>query len=70
MKIELTPEIEDKLLNPRPGSKVEAAQKFGIDLTLNVENLKLTPTQRVMKLQQAALTFAKIRQAKITFPKK
>lgn len=40
---------EEKLLNPRPGSKIAAARDFGIDLTLLVENLRLTPAQRVKK---------------------
>lgn len=40
---------EEKLLNPRPGSKIAAAQDFGIDLTLLVENLRLTPAERIKK---------------------
>lgn len=44
---------EEKLLNPRPGSKIEAAKEFGIDLTLLVENLRLTPDQRVRNLQKS-----------------
>ncbi len=42
---------EEKLLNPKPGSKMAAAQEFGIDLSLLVENLRLTPDQRVRNLQ-------------------
>ena len=45
--------IEERLLNPKPGSKAAAAKEFGIDLTLLVENLRLTPDQRVRNLQQA-----------------
>ncbi len=41
---------EEKLLNPKPGSKIAAAQEFGIDLTLLVENLRLTPDQKSAKL--------------------
>lgn len=44
---------EEKLLNPKPGSKIAAAKEFGIDLSLLVENLRLTPDQRVRRLQQA-----------------
>lgn len=44
---------EEKLLNPKPGSKIAAAQEFGIDLTLLVKNLRLTPYQRVKNLQSA-----------------
>ncbi|MBK8147107.1 MAG: hypothetical protein IPN69_16630 [Acidobacteria bacterium] len=48
---------EEKLLNPKPGSKIAAAKEFGIDLTLLVENLRLTPDQRVRHLQQAMYGF-------------
>jgi predicted nucleotidyltransferase len=43
--------IEEKLLNPKPGSKAAAAKEFGIDLTLLVENLRQTPQKRIEKLQ-------------------
>ena len=52
---------EEKLLNPRPGSKIAEAKEFGIDLTLIVENLKLTPEQRLNKLQSAMESFDKLR---------
>ena len=42
---------EEKLLNPRPGSKIAAARDFGIDLTLLVRQLRLTPQQRLDELQ-------------------
>jgi hypothetical protein len=45
--------VEEKLLNPKPGSKVAAAKEFGIDLTLLIGTLRLTPDQRVRNLQQA-----------------
>ena len=45
--------IEEKLLNPKPGSKVAAAQEFGIDLTLLLRQLRLTPQQRLDELQSA-----------------
>ena len=44
---------EEKLLNPKPGSKAAAAQEFGIDLTLLVRQLRLTPQQRLDELQSA-----------------
>ena len=40
---------EQKLLNPKPGSAIAAAREFGIDLTLLVENLRLTPAERIIK---------------------
>ncbi|MEP6703502.1 MAG: hypothetical protein ABJB34_01735 [Acidobacteriota bacterium] len=42
---------EEKLLNPRPGSKIAEARDFGIDLTLVVERLRETPQERVERLQ-------------------
>jgi hypothetical protein len=44
---------EEKLLNPKPGSKIAAAKEFGIDLTLIVRQLRLTPQQRLDELQSA-----------------
>ena len=44
---------EEKLLNPKPGSKIAAAKEFGIDLTLLIGTLRLTPDQRVRNLQKA-----------------
>ena len=43
----------EKLLNPRPDSKAAAAKEFGIDLTLLIKNLQLTPQQRVDNLQKS-----------------
>jgi hypothetical protein len=45
--------LEEKLLNPRPGSKVAAAKEYGVDLTLLLRNLKLTPEERLIENQQA-----------------
>lgn len=44
--------IEEKLLNPEPGSKAAAAKEFGIDLTLLIRQLRLTPEERLNELQQ------------------
>ena len=54
---------EEKLLDPRPGSKIAEARDFGIDLSLLVENLRLTPDQRVRNLQSLMRDFEKIEQA-------
>jgi len=43
--------VEEKLLNPRPGSEIAAAKEFGIDLTLVVSQLRLTPQERLDSLQ-------------------
>jgi hypothetical protein len=39
--------------NPPPGSTIEAAKAYGVDLTLILRRLKLTPTERVMEMEQA-----------------
>ena len=45
--------VEGKLRNPPPGSRIEAAREFGVDLTLLIERLRRTPEERVRDLQQA-----------------
>jgi hypothetical protein len=47
------------LLNPPPGSRAEAAAEYGIDLTLLIEQLKLTPAERAIKLQRATRALSK-----------
>ena len=46
----LTPEqlarAQERLLHPPPGSRIEAAKNYGIDLTLLIEQLRLTPEER------------------------
>jgi hypothetical protein len=49
--------IEEHLLNPPPGSKA-AAREFGIDLTLLIKNLRLTPQERVENLQKSMRSLA------------
>jgi hypothetical protein len=43
-------EIESYFLNPPAGSAASRAADFGIDLTLTLENLRLTPEERIRKL--------------------
>ena len=61
----LTPEqlaqAEDRLLHPKRGSRIEAASKHGIDLTLLVEQLRLTPAERARKLELASTALEKVR---------
>lgn len=40
---------EEKLRNPPRGSRIAAARDYGIDLTLLIENLRLTPAERIKK---------------------
>lgn len=55
---------EEKLLNPRPGSKIAAARDFGIDLTLLVRQLRLTPQQRLEELQSSMKFVAELDKAR------
>jgi hypothetical protein len=52
---------EERLLHPAPGSRIAAARDYGVDMTLLVEQLRLTPAERAMKLERAATAMAKIR---------
>jgi len=45
--------IEERLLNPKPGSKIAAAKEFGINLSLLLRQLRLSPQQRLDELQSA-----------------
>ena len=53
--------VEERLLNPKPGGKIAAARDYGIDLSLIVENLRLSPEERLDKLQQAMIGFEELR---------
>jgi len=61
----LTPEeferAAEKLRHPAPGSRIEAAQKYGIDLTLLIEQLRLTPEDRARKMQVASQVAEQVR---------
>ena len=43
--------------NPAPGSKLEAARDYGIDMTLNLRSLTCSPSERFREME-AALEFA------------
>ena len=53
----LTPEelarAEARLLNPAPGSRIEAARNYGIDLTLLISQLRRTPAERARDIEDA-----------------
>ena len=52
---------EDRLLHPAPGSRIEAARNHGTDLTLLVEQLRLTPGARALKLELASTALEQVR---------
>ena len=50
--------------DPPRGSKIAAAKRYGVDLTLNVRRLRLTPTQRALEMEGALRLFEQLRRAK------
>ena len=56
-------DFEERLLNPKPGGAIEAAKDFGIDLSLLVERLRLTPEERLRDLQGFVRALEEIRGA-------
>ena len=52
---------EDYFLYPPPGSAAARAVEFGIDLTLTLENLRLTPEERIRKLEDHIAGIAKMK---------
>ena len=54
------------ITSPPAGSKIAAAKDFGIDLTLLVRTLELTPTERLQNLAAAQALFQELRAAKKT----
>lgn len=51
----------DRLLHPIPGGKVEAAKKFGVDVTLLIEQLRLTPAERARRMHALAQSVDSLR---------
>ena len=46
-------EKEQLLLHPKPGTAAAIARDFGIDLSLTLSNLRLTPEQRLDRMERA-----------------
>jgi len=61
----LTPQqlarAENLLRHPRPGSRIEAAKNYGVDLTLLIEQLRLTPAERARKLETTSTELEAVR---------
>jgi hypothetical protein len=51
------------LRNPPPGSKAAAARDYGIDLTLLIEQLRLSPSERLRGLEALSNDLEKMRAA-------
>ena len=56
-------EREMLLIDPTPGTAAAAARDFGIDLSLTVNNLRLTPEQRVKRLDGFQAEIKELRRA-------
>lgn len=65
--IEMSPELHRRLYklitNPPSGSKIAAAKEFGIDLTLNLRRLRLTPAERSREMERALEFMKALQQA-------
>lgn len=61
-KVEYT-EQERLLIEPRPGTAAAVARDFGIDLSLTVSNLRMTPHERVKRLDEFQHEMRLLRQA-------
>lgn len=55
--------MEAHLLNPPPGSAAARARDFGIDLTLLIGRLRLTPEERLNDLQRAMRDLEEMRES-------
>lgn len=51
----------ERLRNPKPGGKVEAASQFGVDVTLLIEQIKLTPAERAQRMHSLAIAAESMR---------
>ena len=49
--------------NLPPGSKMEAAKEYGVDLTLNLRSLTRTPAERVREMEEALKFAEQLRRA-------
>ena len=63
MTLELQHRLYELVTNPPVGSKIADAKKFGIDLTLNLRRLTLTPAERVQEMEGALAFMEDLQQA-------
>lgn len=50
-----------RLQNPLPGGKVEAAIRFGVDVSLLIEQIKLSPAERARRMHALAQAAESVR---------
>lgn len=55
--------VLERLRNPKPGGKVEAAYRFGVDVTLLIEQIQLSPAERADRMHSLAVAAEAVRGA-------
>lgn len=55
--------LDQLLLDPPRGSRIAAARDFGIDLTQLIENLRLSPAERIKRNDDAVNSMLKFANA-------
>lgn len=54
---------EEKLLHPKPGTRIAEAVDYGIDLSQVAENLRMTPAERIRANDNAINSILKFEEA-------
>ena len=61
----LTPEqlirAENRLLDPAPGSRIAAARDFGVDMSLLLAQLRLSPSERAEQMLEVCRSAEELR---------
>ena len=61
----LTPEqlirAENRLLDPAPGSRIAAARDFGVDMSLLLAQLRLSPAERAEQMLEVCRSAEELR---------
>jgi hypothetical protein len=65
MTLEEQRRLYELVQNPPPGSKIEAAKLYGVDLTLSLRSLAMTPTERVLHMLGALRLVEEIEKASV-----
>ena len=52
---------ERRLLNPQPGTRIQAAREFGVDLSLMLEQLRLSPSERASQMLEVCQSAERVR---------